>query len=140
MAIPETLLTQAVNYALTKEFQPFRRSRVLVVEDNPADALMIEEVLTECKRRFTIARNAEAAEALIKRNGYSLAFVDLRLPGMSGQHLINLIRDHSPHTHIVVVCGLLEDAAAIHEEAVFSVIRKPVTVEKMRELLGKVRG
>lgn len=140
MAVTETLLTQAVDYALTKEFSVFRKRRVLVVEDNPNDVFMITEALTRCKRRFTVARNAEAAEALIKRNGFSLAFVDLRLPGMSGQALINLIRDHTPHTHIVVVCGLLEDALTINEGVVFSVLQKPVTTEKMRELLGKVRG
>lgn len=144
MSLPPGAITalKVMDYTVTHEFSFFRRrkGKVLVIEDNPNDVLLITRALALCKRSFTVAYNAEAAEAYIERNGYTLAFVDLRLPTMSGQRLIQLIRDRCPHTHIVVVPGEVRDLADIPEEIVYSVILKPVTVEKLRDFLEKVKG
>lgn len=70
-----------------------RESRtVLIVEDDPDIAALVDLHLTDIGCRAEIARDGEAGLAAIKRGGFDLVILDVMLPGMDGLALCREIR------------------------------------------------
>ncbi len=90
--------------------------RVLLIEDNPADARMACEILAEGGRyTFEIAEatSLEAARALLAERPFDVALMDLSLPdshGLDGVARLRAVNDALP---IVVLTGLNDEEAAI---------------------------
>jgi serine phosphatase RsbU (regulator of sigma subunit) len=82
---------------------------LLLVEDDPADALLFEELLTEAQPglRITVATTlAEALAAL--RADISCVVVDLSLPDAHGLDALHQMRAHAPATAVLVLTGLAD--------------------------------
>jgi PAS domain S-box-containing protein len=81
---------------------------VLLVEDNPGDAHLIQEIMSEAaatKFHFThVARLSEAIRHF-KEKGAELALLDLGLPDSSGLETLRSIRRAFPWIPIVVLTG-----------------------------------
>lgn len=78
-----------------------RPVRILVVEDNPADAYLIKDLLSETNSRFDIAvarDGEEALDRLLRRRAGEvssrpdLVLLDLNLPKISGHDVIGELR------------------------------------------------
>jgi CheY-like chemotaxis protein len=78
-----------------------RRIRILVVEDNPADAYLINDLLSETGSRFDIAiarDGEEALDRLLRRRADvvtprpDFVLLDLNLPKVSGHEVISEVR------------------------------------------------
>jgi len=60
------------------------KSRVLIVEDEPAICTICERVLTSNRFEVDIVNDGEAAEKSVEEQTYDLLLVDIRLPKESG--------------------------------------------------------
>lgn len=90
------------------------RLRILLVEDNPGDALLIQIMLrgihlTETTRVETIA---EALD-LTQKQTFDLALVDLSLPDSLGISTITRLREERPTIPLVVLTGLDDEGQGI---------------------------
>jgi DNA-binding NarL/FixJ family response regulator/HPt (histidine-containing phosphotransfer) domain-containing protein len=87
---------------------PPPESAVLVVDDNPGDARLVEWALThEPGRSFRVVR-ADRVAAALERLGeerFSAVLLDLGLPDSHGTEGIRRIRARSPGTAVVVLTG-----------------------------------
>lgn len=110
---------------------------VLVVEDNPlsrATAVSMFEALG-----FVVfdAYNGHHALALLEaRPEIGLLFIDVRMPGMSGPELAEIVRQRRPDMRLVLTSGY------VGEEAVPSgldFIPKPWRVEQLARVVGARR-
>src|ERR1051325_9661408 len=91
------------------------RGTFLVVEDDRHDAAILERVLAKRGWKCEIARSAEVAQGMVAHRFYPVAFVDLRLPGMSGSALLQFLSEATPDTHLVVCCGEPSDLKGMPE-------------------------
>ncbi len=73
---------------------------VLVVDDNEAYRLVLRLVLELEGHRVVEAADAEEAVKVAARELPDAAFVDCRLPGMSGAECIRVLRAVSPGTAV----------------------------------------
>jgi two-component system sensor histidine kinase UhpB len=95
---------------------PSATSRILLVEDNPADVdlvwLMIGE---EAPGEFTIAHSPNLAGALarLKKEAFDLVLLDLGLPDADGVEGIKAIRALRPEIPIVVLTGHADKATGV---------------------------
>ena len=82
-----------------------RFSNVLVVEDNPAELLLLREILQH--EEFHVIGCGSAAEALeeVQRHSFDVAVVDYRLPDLSGTQLLQRIRDVDEHIRVIIYTG-----------------------------------
>lgn len=92
---------------------------VLLVEDNPGDARLVELMLYE-KGGFTITKATSLAEAResIAAQMPDIVLLDLSLPDSTGMNTVKATRDSAPRIPIVVLTGLNDEAvglAAVHE-------------------------
>jgi two-component system, cell cycle response regulator DivK len=76
---------------------------VLVVEDNPANLLLVEAVLRRAGYRILSAGNAEDALDLLRTEQPLILLTDVQLPGVSGLDLARQVRGDPTLTATVIV-------------------------------------
>lgn len=90
--------------------------RVLLLEDNPINARVVEEMLRHSESYAFQVQRAEdlvAALDLLARDNFDVALVDLMLPDSEGLETYLTVQRHSPRLPIVVLSGLENKALAI---------------------------
>jgi len=91
--------------------------RVLLVEDNPGDARLIQELLLEARGgRFeteVATRLSEAMEKLASDH-FQLILLDLSLPDSRGIDTFHKMTAHAPHVPLIILSGLDDEALALH--------------------------
>ncbi|WP_019500029.1 response regulator [Pseudanabaena sp. PCC 6802] len=93
-----------------------RPMHVLLVEDNPGDARLLEEFLSEVasvRFNLTHADCLEKAVAYLNEQSFDVAILDLSLPDSQGLETFIKARTHSPTTPIIVLTGLDDEILAI---------------------------
>jgi CheY-like chemotaxis protein len=89
---------------LSSEFRQGRRSRILVVDDNTWDARLMRR-LFEARQRFEVVEAHTGAEALaaIEKSIPDLILLDLRLPDIDGQELLERLRSRDETRNVPVI-------------------------------------
>ena len=95
--------------------------RVLLVEDNPGDARLIQELLFEARGgRFDVAVASRLSEALEKlekngeaEGGFQLILLDLSLPDSHGIDTFHQVAARAETTPVIVLSGLDDEALAL---------------------------
>jgi signal transduction histidine kinase len=89
--------------------------KVLLIEDNPADACLIREILEEePSARFQVEQSTRLEPALerLAAGDVDVALLDLALPDSQGFETFHRLHDHSPQLPIVVLTGLHDETVA----------------------------
>jgi DNA-binding response OmpR family regulator len=90
--------------------------RILLVEDNPGDARMVQETLA-CQSivRFEVILASRLGEGLICLNGehFDAVLLDLSLPDARGLDTLARMRRRAPFIPIVIMTGLSDEALAM---------------------------
>lgn len=91
---------------------PLSPIKVLLVEDSPSDAGLLEESLQQSEAdRFSFAHAETLAEAiaLLRREAFDLLLLDLTLPDSSGSDTFRRARAAAPHLPIVLLTGVEDE-------------------------------
>ena len=90
--------------------------RVLLVEDNPGDARLIQELLKEAKggefETAVVPRLSDAMERL-DHEKFQLILLDLSLPDSRGIDTFHKMAAHAPLVPLIVLSGLDDEALAL---------------------------
>ncbi len=87
--------------------------RVLLVEDDEGDALIVEDLLLDTPVAVELLRARTAAEAAELASQVDCALVDLDLPDATGLEPLRRIRSASPSLATVVLTGLADESRAV---------------------------
>lgn len=122
--------------------KPVRKARLLIVDDHP----IVRQGLTQLlDRQHDLqvageAENAEDALALLRREAFEVAVVDLSLPGVSGIELIKQIQSETPELPVLVLS--MHDEQFYAERALRAgargYIMKQEAIERVIEAIRKV--
>lgn len=124
---------------------------VLVVEDNPPDARLIEEILRRgsIRKNVRVAGNGDEALAFLRREGAfvdaarpSLVILDLNLPGRDGREVLREIKS-DPNLRCIPVVVLTTSGAPIDVQHAYDLsanayIVKPVGLDAFTEAIQAV--
>jgi CheY-like chemotaxis protein len=121
-----------------KEVRPGERS-ILIVEDDPAFRNSVAETAKGHGFRVITAGDGELALAILERHSPDAILLDIKLPGMSGLGLLEMVK-HMPHLrHIPVhMISALDYQHNTLRMGALGYLTKPVTVEKIRSALKRV--
>jgi phosphoserine phosphatase RsbU/P len=90
--------------------------RILLVEDNPGDVVLIREMLRDRPGAgfalTAVARLSAACEVLDEQD-FAAVLLDLSLPDSAGLDTFRAIRAAAPHLPVVVLTGLDDEAVAV---------------------------
>jgi len=89
--------------------------RILLVEDNPGDVLLLQETLADQQGAFELENVERLAPALerLRTGGIHLVLLDLTLPDSAGLSTFTAVRTQAPDMPIVVLTGLSDEALAV---------------------------
>ncbi len=89
-------------------------NRVLLVEDDEGDALLVREGLSLAAPELELQRTATLSDALDALPGdFSCALLDLGLPDTVGLDALRQVREHAPTTAVVVLTGRADERLGI---------------------------
>jgi two-component system, cell cycle sensor histidine kinase and response regulator CckA len=107
------------------------RGTALVVEDQPAILRTMARALSSTGLTVLEAANGEDAVALLaaRRCVPELLVTDMVLPGMSGQRLVELLRESNPGLKVVLVSGYVGDELEhdVRTDEITGFVAKPFT-------------
>lgn len=115
--------------------------RILAADDEPLALDMLADAISEAAPDAQIERFLKPSALLlfVKAHSADVAFLDIRMRGMTGIALAKQLKELLPALNIIFVTGYEEyavDAMAMHASGY---IRKPVTAEKVRAELMDLR-
>ncbi|MDA8082168.1 MAG: response regulator [Nitrospiraceae bacterium] len=92
-----------------------RTIRILLVEDNPGDARLIEEMLRETNIGFELkcAGRLSTAREEIQKDGFGIILLDLGLPDSQGLVTLEKLNEIRPEAPIIVLTGLADEETGI---------------------------
>ena len=109
--------------------------RVLIVDDEPDERDLLAELLSGPARAVEVYDTPRAALEYLEQNPVDLAFLDHRMPGMSGTELVARIKQMHPHTHIVICTGyLVESGCPEVRDRAEHVLHKPLNLGEVLQL------
>lgn len=89
------------------------KSRILLVEDNRDDYLLVEGVLPEEEYQITWCRNAREARGHLASGLFDLVLLDHGLPDVNGLSFLEELRSRHPAQAVVVLTGRDDQALAV---------------------------
>lgn len=108
--------------------------RVLVVDDEAHIREMIREALEGGAAEIAIARSGIEAIEMNGKDQFDLAIVDYSMPGISGQALIDRLKNVSPELSMLVLTGRL-DRTDVNSTGADEVLRKPFDLPELLRAL-----
>ena len=112
--------------------------KILIIEDDPRVAELIQRGLREQGFETTPAYDGLSGKKLVDRNSYDLIIIDIILPKMDGLDLCKHIRDTKPNIPIIMLTalGTTDDKVEGFDAGADDYLVKPF---EMRELLARIR-
>jgi len=113
---------------------------VLVVDDEPIARDVLTEYLTGDGHTVQTAVNGRDGFEKFKAGTYAVVITDRAMPEMGGDQLAAMVKEASPTTPVVLLTGFgdLMNAAGEKPEGVDLVVKKPIRLGTLREVLVKM--
>ncbi len=93
-----------------------KKYNVLLVEDNPGDARLIQEMLRDKQGydfQFEHVKTLEGASEVLSRGEPDVVLLDLSLPDSQGLSTLNGVLDEDPEAAVVVLTGLKDEETGL---------------------------
>jgi two-component system nitrogen regulation response regulator GlnG len=116
------------------------RARVLVADDEPSIRFVLREALESAGHEVTDVDSGDAAlEALESGASFDLAFLDIRMPGLSGLELLDRASPLGLDTAIVVITAqnTLENAIQAMKRGALDYLVKPFRLAEITALVER---
>ena len=88
---------------------PADRMRILLIEDDDGDALLVDELLLDAGAPFALRRARSLAEARRELAGVGCVLLDLELPDSRGLRGVSWLQEVAPGLAVVVLTGISDE-------------------------------
>ncbi|NQY86406.1 MAG: EAL domain-containing protein [Colwellia sp.] len=128
-------LLDIINNLQFTPLENMEKSSLLVIEDNADTRHLVSRILNS---RFTIdsAEDGEAGLALWRKKDYALVLLDVMLPGMSGNEVLDSIIKEKPSQSVVIMTAnhTMELAEEVMLKGAADFVTKPFRTEQLRRV------
>ncbi len=137
-------LLEVENAPAPESIEPLSEMKILVVDDNRLNTMVVQKFLTKWNANFEIAENGLVALKMASSSCYDLILMDLQMPVMNGYEASRSIRDtHNSLNKDVPIYALSASTGAdilteIEEYGMDGLINKPFNPKKLYSILYKV--
>jgi len=115
--------------------------RILIVEDDPGDAALIAALVAEIHLPVEIVGRGGAALATARRDAPTGVVLDLRLPDMRGEAVLEALQaDGATRSIPVIVVTVEDDEGRTRPLGAADHLTKPIDAVRLRRWLSQVAG
>lgn len=120
--------------------------QVLFLEDEPTIREVLKEYMTISGYVVTAAERGDDAIALLKRNTFDVAVLDIMVPGKNGFEVLGYIRSHMPDMAVIMLTALEDEKTQVQAFNLYAddYIIKPVSpiilLKRMETVLRRTVG
>ena len=109
--------------------------RVLLVDDEESYLQTAAKVFRRSGLGVELCTSGRDAVGLLRERNCQVVVLDLKMPGMSGQEVLGMIRIHHPAVQVIILTGhaSADDAAACLTRGAFDFLVKPVDMSHLME-------
>ena len=103
--------------------------------------MMGEEIVMSIGHKIDIAEGGQEALSLLEKNDYDLMITDLAMPNMSGDQLVEEVKEKYPDMTVVVLTGYGDSSVSLSVKMKKQGVRifgKPFAMAKIEALLDEV--
>jgi len=114
--------------------------KALVVDDTKNIRILLKSCLELEGFEVFTASNAAAAMELLKNTQMDIAFIDIKMPEISGTELLKTMRDNGSKTPVVIMTAFasIKNAVECTKMGAVAYLQKPFTANKIRTLLAEI--
>ena len=111
--------------------------KLLAVDDEERFLRTLTQRLSIRGFDVTAATSGDEALRVLEGQDFDLAIVDLKMPGMSGERLLELLKERHPFTEVVILTGhgSIDSAVECTRSGAYSYLQKPCELEHLLEVL-----
>jgi DNA-binding NtrC family response regulator len=106
---------------------------IMIVDDEPIEAAVIGEILTDHGFDVSIQNHPRKAMDLAQKQSFALTISDLKMPDMDGLELLRGLRRIDPDVTVIIMTAFatIETAVAAMREGAFDYIVKPFSKDEL---------
>jgi len=114
-------------------------ARVLIVEDETSIRSGLRDILIKNGFQVQEARSAEEALPFLQASRFEAAIVDIRMPGISGIDLLEIVRSRWPDLSVVILTGhgTLDSARVAVRSGAYDYLLKPAMPEEILNVVSQ---
>jgi diguanylate cyclase (GGDEF)-like protein len=119
--------------------EEIERQRIMVIDDEEHMRQLLEKVLSMDGHNVTCVATGEEGILEFRRQDYSLAVVDLKLPGIDGLEVLHQVKQISPTTEVILITGYASLGTAIESLKLGAAdyLAKPFRVEHLKIIIER---
>lgn len=114
--------------------------KILIVDDEQAVQLYFKKLLVEEGYEVDFASNVDEAVNKVKAETYNIIFLDLIMPGKSGEEGIVELKRHNPEAAVVIITGYpsVESAVGTLKSGAEDYVKKPFDNQSILDLISRI--
>jgi len=126
--------------ALTAEFDTYYQLKILVVEDNPINQIVIKKIIEKLGHSVVCLSNGKEGVERVEQEDFDAVFMDLQMPIMGGLEATKLILQKDwnnriqPQIVAVTASTFQEDRIACREAGMHFYLSKPLQIEDIHTI------
>ncbi|HID10887.1 MAG TPA: sigma-54-dependent Fis family transcriptional regulator [Candidatus Latescibacteria bacterium] len=115
--------------------------RVLLVDDDRVARVPLRDDIREAGYEVDETGSAEEALDLLEKREYDVVVTDLRMPGMDGIELLELVKSRRPDAEVIVITayGTVQTAVRAMKLGAYEYLTKPFDNEELLLILDRLR-
>jgi DNA-binding NtrC family response regulator len=116
------------------------RDRMLIVEDDPAQRMGLQKLLTSWGFVVDVASDGREGLDVAGRERPAIVLSDLVMPNMGGLDLLKALRQEDPDVTVILLTaqGSVETAVEAIKQGAYDYLTKPVDPQRLRIVLDQV--
>ncbi len=115
------------------------KARLLVVDDEPDFARMVQKILTQSGYRVDIAMKATQGMMLQRKHSYDLALLDMLMPEMTGLELMQYLKGRDKKIFVIIMTAYGSFSVGIEslKRGACDYLSKPFKIRTLREKVAE---
>ena len=124
---------------------PNQQYHVLFLEDEPTIREVLKEYMNMSNYQVTETENGDEAIALLNKNKYDIAVLDIMVPGANGLNVLSYIKDHYPNTASIMLTALDDEKTQVDafnryaDDYVIKPVSPIILLKRMETILRRAR-
>jgi DNA-binding response OmpR family regulator len=115
-------------------------AKIIVIDDEIEACNALEEYLANKGHKITIAHDGKTALEKIKKFMPDVVLLDIIMPGMNGQEILEQIRKIAPHINVIMVTVMDNEEQLLKsfELGAYDFLTKPLDFSRLEKVLSSI--